>query len=161
MPPGLLQREVHKKTPFDSHRQEAYLNLLRTHDVLSARFDELFQRHGLSQPQYNALRIVAAAGRDGIPSQTIGEHLVARSPDVTKLVDRLEHAGLVARERSDADRRCVLVSATAEGRALLRRLRPKVSALHSAQMPGLSESQVRQLIALLERARTPGEDVER
>ncbi|MCA9297331.1 MAG: MarR family transcriptional regulator, partial [Phycisphaerales bacterium] len=136
--PGNLQEEIGKKTPFEEPEQEAYLNLLRTHAELHGQFDRLFREHGLSDPQYNALRIVAAAGTGGIHSETIGERMVARMPDTTRLIDRLERAGLVQRTRRADDRRCVLVTITTEGRRRLRAVGKSVTALHRAQLGHLT-----------------------
>lgn len=83
----------------------------------------------------------------------IGADMVARDPDVTRLVDRLEKAGLVERERSVEDRRVVLVRITREGRALLKRLREPTAALHRAQLGHVARKDLARLSALLVDAR--------
>jgi DNA-binding MarR family transcriptional regulator len=85
---------------------------------------------------------------DGIASD-----MVARDPDVTRLVDRLEKAGLVERRRSEDDRRVVLVRITPKGRALLRRLHDPVLALHRKQLAALGRERLRALSDLLAAAR--------
>jgi DNA-binding MarR family transcriptional regulator len=151
--PASLKDELGKSGSFDSPEQEAYLNLRRTHAVLSAQFARLFKEHGLSDPQYNALRIIAGAGRTGLHSETIGERMVAHDPDTTRLIDRLAKAGLVERRRDPEDRRCVTVCITDEGRRVLRRLAKPVRELHRAQLGHLSDRELKQLNDLLFKAR--------
>ena len=79
--PRNLQEEIGKVSAFDLPEQEAFLNLLRTHAELAGEFATLFKEFGLSEPQYNALRIVAAAGARGIRSETIGVQMIARDPE--------------------------------------------------------------------------------
>lgn len=153
--PSTLQQELGKSQPFDSPQQEAYLNIARTYAVLNADFARMFREHGLSDPLYNALRIVAAGGTHGIRSEAIGEQMIARQPDTTRLVDRLLNAGLVRRKRLESDRRCVAVTITAKGRRVFDSLDDKVRALHRAQLGHLSRAQLSQLSSLLGEARRP------
>src|SRR5205823_12001244 len=97
-----------------------------------------FQAHGLTGPQYNVLRILRGHGGDGVPCHEIGGQTVARTPDVTRLVDRLEAAGLAERARTAADRRVVLVRITPAGRELLARLDQPVLDLHRQALAHLS-----------------------
>ncbi|MBY0309064.1 MAG: MarR family transcriptional regulator [Phycisphaerales bacterium] len=151
--PAGLAREIYKRGAFDSPAQEAFLNLMRTGGVLGGAFERLFKRHGLSSATYNALRILRGAGERGRRCSEVGEHLVAAVPDVTRLIDRLEKAGLARRSRGGEDRRVVLVRITASGRALLRRLDRPVLELHEAQLGHLSRRELEQLSTLLCRAR--------
>ena len=153
--PRNLQEEIGKVSGFDCPEQEAFLNLVRTHAVLAGEFASLFKEFGLSEPQYNALRIVAAAGGRGIRTETIGARMVARDPDTTRLIDRLGKSGLVSRTRSEEDRRCVLVEITDEGRQVLRRLRPRVDRMHREQLGHLDSRDLARLSELLFRARHP------
>lgn len=153
--PRNLQEEIGKVTGFDCPEQEAFLNLLRTHAGLAGEFAQLFKEFGLSEPQYNALRIVAAAGTRGIRTETIGARMVARDPDTTRLIDRLVKAGLVSRRRSEEDRRCMLVGITDDGRQMLRRLRPRVDRMHREQLGHLDSRDLARLSELLFRARHP------
>ncbi|MEX2218186.1 MAG: hypothetical protein WD749_05445 [Phycisphaerales bacterium] len=160
--PRTLQDEIGKRRPFERPREEAYLSLLRTCSVLSCPFARLFRAHGLSEATYNILRILrgeAEAGRRGLPTRVIGDRLIARVPDITRLVDRLEAAALVARQRTAEDRRLVLVSITRPGLALLARLDQPVKALHERQLGHMTEPELRQLSRLLSKSRrNPGAD---
>jgi len=116
---------------------------------------KMLKAFGLSAPQYNALRIVAGAGRSGILSEDVGKRLVALAPDTTRLVDRLTDAGLVDRRPLAADRRCKVLTITQAGRALLRKIEPHVTRMHREQLGHLSERQLQQLSRLLFDARHP------
>ncbi|MDX2114598.1 MAG: MarR family transcriptional regulator [Planctomycetota bacterium] len=151
-----LQHELRKRKPFDLAEQEAYLNLLRSCAVLSADFDALFKRHGLTQAQYNVLRILRGEAAK-MPSLAVAERLVTRVPDITRLVDRLEQAGLVRRERCTDDRRVVYVAITPKGLSLLGELDEPVRALHRSQLSHMSRADLKALSILLEKARKADE----
>jgi DNA-binding MarR family transcriptional regulator len=153
-PPANLQEEIGKKQPFEIAEQEAYLNILRTCSHAAREFAVLFRDHGLSDPQYNALRIVGSAGDEGIRSETIRERMVGLDSDVTRLVDRLQEARLVVRRRCQNDARCVYVTATPSGRALLKRVQPKADALHREQFGHMSRADLDVLNRLLFSARS-------
>lgn len=151
--PRELQHEIRRGRPFESVEEEAYLALLRTAGTLSQRVGRHLREAGLSEPQYNVLRILAGAGAAGLPCQEIGERLVTAVPDVTRLVDRLAEAGLAERRRSDADRRVVRVVATAEGKRLARTLAPGLLAIHREQLGALPKRDIEALVRLLAAAR--------
>ncbi len=131
----------------------AFLALVRTAAVLGDDLDRLLAPHGLSQPQYNVLRILRGAGEDGLCRHEIRDRLLSRMPDVTRLVDRLEESGLVERVRDTVDRRVVRTTITAAGRALLAQLDAPVAAAHARQFGHLSDDDLGRLIALLDAVR--------
>jgi len=147
-----LKEELGKRDAFELPEQEVYLNLLRTAEHLGAPFDALFKAHGLSQTQYNALRIMRGHG-EPIASSTVARQMVTREPDITRLLDRLVKRGLVTRQRSDADRRVMLTSLTSEGEGLLAEMDGPVRELHERQLAHMSREELRTLSGLLERAR--------
>ncbi|MBO6514376.1 MAG: MarR family transcriptional regulator [Phycisphaerales bacterium] len=153
-----LAVELGKKNAFEMREQEAYLNLVRTVSVLSRDFAVLFKSFGVSETQYNALRIIAGAGKKGIRMEMIGERMVARDPDTTRLINRLLVAGYVLKERLEDDRRCSVVCLTGEGRALLKRMRGKVDRLHAEQLGHMKASDLDQLNRLLVTARERAEE---
>ncbi|HBS29457.1 MAG TPA: MarR family transcriptional regulator, partial [Phycisphaerales bacterium] len=148
-----LQHELGKRRPFDVPEQEAWLNLQRSAEFLSGDFDHLFKSHGLSTAQHNVLRILRGHGKP-VPSLSIAGEMVARVPDITRLVDRLEGAGLVERRRCVEDRRVVFVSITRKGLELVGSLDRPVVQLHRAQLGHLSRKELAELNRLLEKART-------
>lgn len=146
-----------RKSRFDSLQQEVYLNLWRTYDRLKAIEDELFATVELSAQQYNALRLLEAVHPGAMPTSALGNKLISRAPDMTRLLDRLEARGLIQRERRSDNRRVVEVSITADGLQLLKQLSPSVSDSHTRQLGHLSEEQLTQLVELLYAARFPHE----
>jgi DNA-binding MarR family transcriptional regulator len=140
-------------SPFDSAEQEALLSIERTAAVLMHAFADSLKAYGITPTQYDVLRILRGAGRDGLCRNEIRDHLVAQVPDVTRLLDRMEEGGLVERERAEADRRLVTTRITRDGLALLKRLDGPVAESHKRQLGHLSAAQLRTLIALLAAAR--------
>src|ERR1035438_5192727 len=121
MPRG-LQAELKQRVPFTSREQEAYLSLLRTADALQAQVEARLKEFGLTGTQYNALRILRGAGPEGLPCREIGERMITRDPDITRLLNRLEDRGFVERTRARHDRRVIYGKITAAGLKLLRDL---------------------------------------
>jgi DNA-binding MarR family transcriptional regulator len=142
---------------FDSPAQEVYLNLWRTYDRLRALEDDLFAGYDLTAQQYNVLRLLKAARPDTVPTLALGERLVSRAPDVTRMIDRLEHRGFVRRERQAGDRRVVRVAITDAGLALLAEIAGPLADCHARQLGHLSASDLKTLAALLREARRPHE----
>lgn len=145
---------------FDTPEQEAYLNLWRTYDRLRAMEDELFAAHGLTAQQYNALRLLKAAGPGGLATLALASRLISRAPDITRLVDRLEESGLVSRDRQAGNRRVVRLAITAAGLALLKELAGPVRQCGRRQLGHLTREQLAALTGLLKMAREPHDDGE-
>ena len=150
--------KARKVRGFDSLEQEVFLNLWRTYDRLRALEDELFGRYELTAQQYNALRLLRAARPDGLRTLDLAARLVSRAPDITRLLDKLERRGLVARARPPENRREVWVVITGAGVALLDELAGPVRACHARQLGHLSAGQMETLAKLLRAARMPHED---
>ena len=148
-----LAREIKKSKPFDAPEQEAFLNLARTCDVLAGEMAvNVFKPAGLTPAQYNVLRILRGAG-GALACGEIGERMIAREPDMTRLIDRLETRGLVSRSREASDRRVVSVRISPAGLKALEALDPQVLAAHRKQLGHMSRKELEQLSALLEKAR--------
>ncbi len=150
-----LRAEIQQKKPFSSPAEEAFLNLMRTADHMAAREAEVLGEHDLTPAQYNVLRILRGAGPDGHPCQAIGARMISRVPDVTRLLDRLEKAGFVGRERSTTDRRVVFVRIRATALELLARLDAPMAALGPQLFAALTRREIKTLNDLLVRARAP------
>ena len=154
--PRDLAGEIGKTTPFDHPAQEAYLNLARTRSVLSEHFSPSLRNHGLTESQYNVLRIVESAGAAGIRTEDIRKRLVERGPDVSRLIDRLEGQGLIRRTTDEVDRRVRHIHLEPEGAHLLASLRPEIDRIHREHLSHLSDDELSMLNRILFRARHPG-----
>lgn len=148
-----LQRELGKRKPFDLPEEEAFLNILRTASHLGNEFDRLFKAQALSESTYNILRILRGSHPEPRCPSSIADQLVAAVPDMTRLLDRLERQGLIARERCTTDRRMVWIRVTKEGLAVLAALDEPVRAMHKRQLGHLKRDELRDLSRLLVRAR--------
>ena len=142
---------------FDSPAQEAYLALWRTYDRLRELEDRLFARWELTAQQYNLLRLLRAAHPAPVPTLSLVARLVSRAPDVTRMLDRLEARGLIARTRSTEDRRAVLIGVTDAGLTLLDEIAEPLADCHERQLGHLTAAELKSLIALLKKARGPHE----
>ncbi|HVG25761.1 MAG TPA: MarR family transcriptional regulator [Thermoanaerobaculia bacterium] len=151
---GKLQAEIRQRKPFVSLEEETYLNLVRTADALTRDLELLLQPYALTSTQYNVLRILRGAGREGATCSGISERLLAYDPDVTRLLDRLEKVQLVQRSRSTTDRRVVLTTITAAGLALLEKLDGPLASLLKKQFQRIAPQRLQQLIADLEEIRS-------
>ena len=148
-----IQAEIQQTKPFNNLEEEALVSLQRTADQLAGRLSDMLKPHGLSPTQYNALRILRGAGDGGRACSEIAERMINRDPDITRLVDRLERRGLVARSREKRDRRVIITRITLAGLDLLRGLDRPIEEFNRKLLGNLGEPQLRTLIKLLEAAR--------
>ena len=148
-----LREEIRQRKPFASLAQEAFLSIRRTETVLHDAMDRVLKPHGIAQTQYNVLRMLRGAGPEGLCRNDIRDRLITRMPDVTRLLDRMEEAGLVVRDRGTEDRRLVHTRLTRQGRALVDKLDDEVADEHERQLGHMSADQLQVLIQLLMLAR--------
>lgn len=151
---GTLLQELQQKKPFRSLSQEAALGLLRTADQMKRRFDAVLHPYGITQQQYNVLRILRGAGGEGLPTLSIAERMVERAPGITRLIDRLLKKDLVSRERAACDRRQVVCRITGQGLALLADLDEPMNTLDENSLTMLNRDEQEVLIELLDRIRS-------
>jgi DNA-binding MarR family transcriptional regulator len=154
---GRLKDEIKKRDPFDSLEQEVFLNLQRTADALARDLHGLFKPLELSPTQYNVLRILRGTGQTGLACREIGDRMVTRDPDMTRLLDRLEKRNLITRARDSSDRRVVTTRITDKGISMLAELDEPIGTLHKAQFSHMNPRDLVSLMQLLEEARNkPG-----
>ena len=110
--------------------------LWRAANMSRARIGAIAEEGGITFQQYMVLSVLGDASDDGLPTLEIASRMVERAPAITGLVDRLERAGLVRRQRIDSDRRQIRCALTDEGRELLGRLDAQATAA-SAQAIGM------------------------
>ncbi|TVR64765.1 MAG: MarR family transcriptional regulator [Gemmatimonadales bacterium] len=148
-----LADRLRRTTRFRSREQWVGISLLRNADLLRRRLTKVVDAEGVTLQQYNVLRILRGAGEAGIPTLSVAERMIERTPGVTRLLDRLEARGWVSRERSSEDRRRVLARITPEGRALLERLDEPLARAEDAAFAALEPVRLSRLGALLEDVR--------
>ena len=128
--------------------EAAYLDLLRTTDMLSRPVAQVLKSEDLSPAQYNVLRILRGSP-EGLTCGEIGSRLITRDPDITRLLDRLERRNLISRCRETTDRRTVLTRIAPDGLELLARLDEPVQATHRRILSHLGRERLRALVGLL------------
>jgi DNA-binding MarR family transcriptional regulator len=127
-----LLDELKQSRPFDSQTQAALLGVARTASVIERTTAKLLAPFGLSTAQYNVLRILRGAGTTGLPTLSIRERLIDPAAAITRLVDKLDRAGLLTRERDPADRRQVTCWISPAGLDLLARIDPLLAEVYRA-----------------------------
>jgi DNA-binding MarR family transcriptional regulator len=151
--PGKLLAEIQQTKPFELIEEEAVLNIVRTAEVLNQHNSAFLREYQLSGAQYNVLRILRGAGPTGATCSQIGERMITRDPDITRLLDRLEARGLLNRERSKEDRRVVVTKISAEGLVLLRSMDAPLRKLLRDRMGRMGKASLESLIGQLEQVR--------
>jgi DNA-binding MarR family transcriptional regulator len=144
-----LERRIRQER-FESPVQEAILNLLVAAGHVRERTERVCADLGITLGQYNVLRILRGAHPAGHPRGEIAARLLERSPDVTRLVDRLERQGYVERARSDEDRRLSVSRITAAGLELLERADPTIRAVQDEVAARLSPRDLAELSRICE-----------
>ena len=138
----------------ESTESRAYVELVRTYEVLSTTVGSFFQDHGVTSQQFNVLRILADdVDGEGLPCSSISDRLINRVPDITRLLDRLERAGLVRRYRDSRDRRVVRAALTEQGGTLVERMSGPLEAVYRDMLSHLPGDDLDRLVLLLKKAR--------
>lgn len=145
-----LRTQLQQRRPFASPDQEAMLGIRMVAARLLAPWEQFLKAEAdLTTSQFNVLRILRGSHPKSLTCSAIGERTIAREPDVTRLVDRLDARALVKRTRSDSDRRVVEVQITGKGLELLRELDPHSQKMPHALIGHVGPRKLRQLAKLL------------
>ena len=150
---GRIQSEIRQSKAFAHISEEAVLNILRTSDVLTRLLTDALKSSGLSPTQYNVLRILRGAGTEGLPTLVIRDRMIHAAPGITRLLDKLEKAGLARRERASPDRRQVFCYITEKGLEILTTLDEEMRQADEVAVGSLTDAEQRQLLKLLEGVR--------
>lgn len=148
-----IGEDIRQSTPFRSKSQEAYLALLRTADESRRFATQALESAGVTLQQYNVLRILRGAGEQGLPTLSVAERMLERTPGVTRLIDRMERKGWVTRERCTDDRRRVWCRITSSGLDLLADLDTPILEVDEAIAQVLTEPELVRFIDYLDRLR--------
>ena len=146
--------DIRQSRPFASPEDEGVVTLLRTADTVRRALSEVVAPHGLTLQQYNVLRILRGAGAEGLPTLDVAARMIETTPGITRLLERLERKRLVHRRRCPHDQRRVLCFASEEALDTLRDLDAPMSAAGRRVLGPLGMPQTRELIRLLNDARS-------
>ena len=148
-----IREELQINRPLDPGHELA-LALLLTREYVARLFEQgLYEPEGLSDQQFNVLRILKGGPKDGYLVKEIRCRMIYRFADVPRLVNRLEERGLVKRCENPADRRGSRVQITPKGLALEGRMHGCHETLCQQVDRCLSAEERDLLLGLLERVR--------
>jgi MarR family transcriptional regulator, organic hydroperoxide resistance regulator len=149
--PKILE-EIKQSKPERRPGQAAVMTIFRTADVLRHAVERSLSVFGLSNEQYNVLRILRGAGENGLPTLEISNRMLSRSPNITRLIDKLIAKKLARRTPPKEDRRVVLVSVTSQGLELLAHLDGVVDRVFD-NFPPTTDAEIKGLLDVLDRIR--------
>jgi DNA-binding MarR family transcriptional regulator len=147
-----IYEEIKQKKPLPIPGQAAAITIFRTADVLRHAVERSLSAFGLSEEQYNVLRILRGAGESGLPTLEVSSRMLSRSPNITRLIDRLIAKKLARRSRPKEDRRVVIVSITPQGMELLTHLDGVVDKVFD-NFPPTTKTEMETLLDVLDRIR--------
>lgn len=133
------------------HTEDVLTRVSSLYTSLSAAIGAIVGEHDISASQFGVLRVLESFWPEPVTCSDIGCQLLDRTPDVTRMLDRLEKRGLITRQRCEEDRRVVYVHLSKKGRILTEILRTQVSELKRRILSGLDCDEVEQLEGLLGR----------
>lgn len=148
---GQVLKQRLKQKKFRSPRHEVALNLILATNFLRKTIDEICGEFGITNQQYNILRILRGVHPEGHRCAEIRERMLDRAPDITRRLDSLEEMGLVKRRRSSEDRRAVMSYITQRGMTLLEEMDPYLNQVDDKVSERLSLKECRELSALCEK----------
>jgi DNA-binding MarR family transcriptional regulator len=132
-------------------REEVGLNLKVAESLVSASIEKLLSNYGITQSQYNVLRILKGVYPEGHSRCGIAGRMIERASDITRIIDRLEKQELVVRDRNSEDRRVSITRITEKGIAILNELNPLLEEKTVEITKSLTEEECRSLSGLLEK----------
>lgn len=144
---GDLAKDI--KSKFDNNRVKALLNIIYTANWITSSQNEFFKDYGISPQQYNILRILRGSG-EPLKVQTIKDRMLERSPNATRLMDKLCAKQYIERFPSAVDRRVVKIGITKQGLDLLASI---PNNLNKELLKNISEEEAEQLSNLLDKMR--------
>lgn len=150
-----LKHEIQQNVPFVNLEEEALLNLVRTSDLLQRALQHKARDWGITTTQYNVLRILRGSQPTGLQCAAIGARMLTAEPDITRLLARLKVQKLIKQHRDHNDRRVVWTQISEAGLKLLGEMDPLITRLPKELIGHMSEAGLKELIRLLELARTP------
>ncbi len=141
-----------EKKTYPNIAEELAESLERTGWLVHNKLETFLKQYQLTPQQFNVLSILRAA-RGSLPTLEIAKRMFQKLPDITRLIDRVEKAKYVRRERLDTDRRVVMVHLTEEGRAFVEAIDQPLSQFCAANLQHMTEHEVQLLLLLLRKVR--------
>ncbi len=140
------------QTKFKSPQQKAIINIRFTSNFLGNIQQNSMNQYDLTMPQFNILRILRGAGEE-INVNTVKDRMIEKSPNTTRLMDKLIDKGLIERIRCEKDRRVVYVKISENGLAILSEIDKNID-VNTLINAGLTDEEANTLSDLLDKTRT-------
>lgn len=145
-----IDEELNSK--FANEKQRLMVNLFYTTGWIRKHVTEFLEPFGISSPQFNILRILRGHG-DWLAMSVVKERMIEKSPNTTRLADKLLNKGLIERERSAEDRRVVYIKITKAGLKLLKQIDDTEDPLMEGVMQRLTKKDARAVSDILDKIR--------
>lgn len=146
-----IAEAIGQTRPFRNNKQKAAINLFYTHNWMLQRVRAFFKTYGITEKQYNILRILNGADKP-LTTSTIRNRLIDKMSDTTRVIDRMIKKGVVQKKVNSTDRRLVDITLTREGKDLLGRVDSQVSSLDKI-LSNITLEEADQLSGLLDKLR--------
>jgi MarR family transcriptional regulator, 2-MHQ and catechol-resistance regulon repressor len=144
---------THFKGPAKETRAlDVYIKLSRAFHTLNAELQRELATVELTEGQFGILETLHHLG--SMNQREIGRKLLCSSANVCTVLDNLERAGHIRRERSTDDRRVVIVSLTSTGRKLIQKVFPEHASRIASLMSALDADEQELLGALCKKLGT-------
>ncbi len=127
------------------------MSLLIATNLLKDVHNKICEERGISYQHFNILRILKGVHPNGHPRCEISARMVDRSPDITRLINKLVKDGLVKRTKSPEDRRQSVAIITQKGMDLLSGLNAKLQEFAVKFEESVGEEDLKKLIAICDR----------
>ena len=144
---GDIAKDINSNFP--NEHVKALINIRYTANWLENIGNEFMKPHKISIQQYNILRILRGAGK-AVTVKTVKERMIQKSPNSTRLMDKLCDKGLIERTRCDSDRRVVYVQISNKGLGILDEIDIEKMESH---MNSITEEEAKILNTILDKMR--------
>ena len=141
------------KSKFENNQQKAYINLIYTANEINAVSKKLFKQFDVTLQQYNVLRILKGKHPESVNPGDIKAVMLDKSPDLTRLVDRLLAKDLVSRETCEVNRRKIDIKISEKGLHFLEKTNSKIANNEQFITKSLTDKEADQLSDLLDKLR--------
>lgn len=142
-----MPENIDKRTHLE---RRAVVGVVRANFAARRVLDGVIQSHGITNQQYNVLRILRGAG-EPLPTMQVAARMIEPEPGITRLLRRLEKKGLIRRRTGSEDARRIFCELTPKGRSIVDELDDPVDGANAQIMRRLADEEMHSLIDLLDR----------
>lgn len=145
--------ELIKTKPYKDPHQRAFVNIIYTGSWLIAKFNQMLKPYGITEPQYNVLRILKGQHGKAVNLFEIQERMIQRMSNVSRLIDKLLEKGYVSRCERKENRRMVDIAITNTGLKLIDDLEKPIEETFRKINSNLTDEEARLMAEWLDKLR--------